>query len=297
MVSDNGNGHKRLLHFTEAPRRVVSLVPSLTESLFDLGFGQAVVGITDYCTHPVDALKDVQRLGGTKNPRVDEIIALQPDLVIANQDENSMADVEALEAHGLPVWVTLPRSVRGAVNVLWKLVELFRDQGAAIRLQTLEVTLDWAESSTQSKFRYFCPLWQEDGESPWWVTFNQETYMSDLLRLVGGQNVFAERKRRYPLEADLGEVEPEPVAGRDTRYPRVSVSEVIAAQPEAVLLPDEPFPFEEQHQERLIECLPETPAVQAGHLVHFDGSLLTWPGTRLARALRELPDILSTIMG
>jgi len=292
----SGNGHQKALHFTQPPRRVVSLVPSLTESLFELGLGASVVGITDYCIYPADALAGLPRLGGPKTPRLAEIVALQPDLVIANQEENPLEVVEALEAQGLAVWVTLPRSVRGAMDVLWKLVELYRDHTAGVRLNTLEVTLDWAISSreTQIPFRYFCPLWQETGESgPWWVTFNQETYMSDLLGLFGGENVFAERQRQYPLAADLGLQAAEPPAGRDQRYPRVAQAEVLAARPDVILLPDEPFAFDAPQREQLAAWLAETPAVQSGRLKPFDGSLITWHGTRLARALGDLPDVLA----
>src|SRR5512145_2859853 len=295
-MSNNGNGHKKLLYFTQAPQRVVSLVPSLTESLFDLGFGSALVGITDYCTRPAEGVQNLARVGGPKNPNLEQIVALQPDLVIANQEENHLEDVEALEAQGVPVWVTLPRSVRQAVDVLFKIAELFRDQKATARVQTLEITLDWAEEAAASmpQFRYFCPLWQETShEVPWWITFNADTYMSDLLRLMGGQNVFAERLRRYPLEADLGQGKAEPTGGRDTRYPRVPQAEVIAAQPEVILLPDEPFAYDQSHLAQLNELFADTPAVGEGRVFCLDGTLITWHGTHLAHSLRELPGVLA----
>ena len=289
----SSNGHKKELYFTQVPQRVVSLVPSLTESLFELGFGKSVAAITDYCVHPAEALKHLPRIGGPRTPRLADILALQPDLVIADQDENTREAVEALEAENVPVWVTQPCTVREAMDILWKMVELFRDPKASARLQTLEVTLNWLADAEQSSFSYFCPLWQEADESPWWITFNEFTYMHDLLRLMGGRNVFAQRRRRYPLEADLGRAEAQPVAGRDTRYPRVPLAEVCAAQPEVILLPDEPFAFDAQQQAQLASWLAETPAVRNGRLIHFDGSLITWHGTRLARALRDLPQLLA----
>ena len=100
----------RPLQFDHAPRRVVSLVPSLTESLFELGVGDTVVGVTDYCIHPAERLAGLPRLGGPKNPDIAAIAALQPDLVLANWEENTRQAVEALE-RGVPVWVTLPLSV------------------------------------------------------------------------------------------------------------------------------------------------------------------------------------------
>ncbi|MEW5870808.1 MAG: helical backbone metal receptor [Chloroflexota bacterium] len=295
-MSSEGNGHKRLLQFLRPPQRVVSLVPSLTESLFDLGLGQAVVGVTDYCLYPAEPLAGLPRLGGPRDPRLDEIVALKPDLVIANWEENTRQDVEALEAQGLPVWVVFPRSVAGSMEVLWKLVELFRSDSARMRLQTLEVTLDWAISAAAEREprSYFCPIWYEQAESgqPWWMTFNQGTYCHDLLRIVGGQNPFAGRERRYPLAADLGLQAPEPPGERDTRYPCLPLDEILAARPQVILLPSEPFGFDESHQARFSELLANTPAVQNGRLHLVEGSLITWHGTRLARALRELPALL-----
>ncbi|MGI9431046.1 MAG: helical backbone metal receptor, partial [Myxococcota bacterium] len=95
---------------SQAPERIVSLVPSLTEALFELGLGERVVGVTEWCIHPADGVRDVTRVGGTKTPERDTVIRLAPDLVIANPEENRRRDVEALEAAGLRVWVTDPRT-------------------------------------------------------------------------------------------------------------------------------------------------------------------------------------------
>ena len=300
-MGKGGNGYSKALHFTNPPQRVVSLVPSMTESLFELGLGSAVVGVTDYCLHPAEAVARLPHLGGTKNPRIADILALQPDLVLANWEENTRSTVEALEAAGTAVWVTFPHTVLESLDVLWKLAELFRSPEANIRLRTLEMTLDWTISAVDEHrmVRYFCPIWQEEMKSGqvWWMTFNRQTYPSDLLLLIGGENVFAGRERRYPLGADLG-VEPAQDPGeRDTRYPRVTVEEIVAAQPEAILLPDEPFAFGESHSRQIAELLRETPAVQNNCIFTIDGSLITWHGTRLARALRELPVVLERCGG
>ena len=295
-MEKGGNGHSKALHFTSPPQRVVSLVPSMTESLFELGLGQAVVGVTDYCVHPAEAVAGLPHLGGTKNPRVGEILSLRPDLVLANWEENTRPTVEALEAVGVAVWVTFPRTVLESLDVLWKLVELFHSHEASLRLRTLELTLDWAISAVDERriVRYFCPVWQEmtqEGQ-PWWMTFNRQTYPSDLLLLIGGENIFAELERRYPLAADLGLEAAQDRGERDTRYPRVTAEEVVAAQPEVILLPDEPFAFDEVHAGQIATLLAETPAARKGCIYRIDGSLITWHGTRLARALRELPAVL-----
>lgn len=298
MTAPKGNGNRKALHFAKPPKRVVSLVPSMTESLFDLGFGASIVGVTDYCIHPAEMLGDVPRVGGTKTPRIDEIYDLKPDLIIANQEENTRSDVEAMEAKGLPVWVSFPQNVNMSMEILWTLVELFRSESAALRLKTLEVALDWARlaTETQETVPCFCPIWQDQTENgqTWWMTINRYTYTSDLLKLVGVENLFADRERRYPLMADIGDQEPEEPGERDTRYPRLSVEEVLEAAPSLVILPDEPFNFDEAVRDAVMELLADTPAVKMGRVVQVEGSLLTWHGTRLDRALRELPSLFIT---
>src|SRR5687768_4543344 len=106
------------------PETVVSLVPSVTESLFELGMGRRVTGVTDYCTRPAGAVHYLTRVGGTKTPDVGRIIELKPDLVIANHEENRRKDVEALVESGLQVWVTYPRTVAETFNLLWQIMSV-----------------------------------------------------------------------------------------------------------------------------------------------------------------------------
>jgi iron complex transport system substrate-binding protein len=291
----SGNGHVELMHFSRAPQRVVSLVPSVTDSLIQLGAGDALVGITEYCPQPADAAKPPSRVGGTRTVEIDRVVDLKPDLVIANQEENPREVVEALEEAGLQVWVTFPKSTYDALRILHTLAQLFRLPKAAMRIDTLERTLDWtARSTPEVGPRVFCPIWFEDDSEfgPWWMTFNEDTYAGDLLRICGADNIFAKRNRRYPLAADLGSGEPEPAGERDARYPRITTDEISAADPEVILLPSEPFHFDEGHLGVVREILPGTSAVR-DHRVHtVDGSLITWHGVRMARALSELPSFL-----
>ena len=154
---EEGNGHKKALHFSSPPRRVVSLVPSLTESLFDLGFGDAVVGITDYCVHPAEKLEDIPRIGGPKNPRVEDIIRLHPDLVLANWEENTRQTVEALEQAGIPVWVTFPKSVRQSLDVLWALASISFITAAYWILQTVAEQVDADDPAPNRHARFGLP--------------------------------------------------------------------------------------------------------------------------------------------
>ena len=127
------------------------------------------------------------------------------------------------------------------------------------------------------------------------MTFNGDTYASDLLRICGGVNVFANRERLYPLKADLGQAEAilgddSRLVGRDVRYPRVTMEEVVAAQPDVILLPSEPFQFTTEHIQLFSEL--DVPAARNKRIILVDGSLLTWHGTRIAYALNTLPDLL-----
>lgn len=285
--------------FLEPPRRVVSLVPSFTESLFDLGFGQAVVGVTDFCLHPTEKLKDLPRLGGTKNARPADIQALQPDLVVANQEENTPQGIRALEQAGLTVWLTFPQSVAEALQDLRTLSDMFQSRNAYIAIDMLERSLDFARAAREDlpPIRYFCPIWQgQSGAENWYMTFNHQTYMHDLLAYFGGQNCFADRVRRHPLEADLGLAPPQPAPETevDTRYPRVSLSEIRAADPEIILLPSEPFEFNETHRQQLLETLAGTSAVKNNRIHLLDGSLLTWHGTRIGKALPVLEELFTS---
>ncbi len=283
--------------FTHPPERVVSLVPSLTESLFDLGFGNSVVGITDFCIHPADKLGGLARIGGPKTPRIQDILALNPDLVVANQEENTPAVIHGLREAGIKVWITFPKTIRDAVDVLWVMAGIFQSKMAALRLEILEHSLDWATaagSERQHDIRYFCPIWQDvtpDGEL-WWMTFNRHTYMHDLLEKLGGINIFTNRERIEPLEADLGKIQVFDTNDYDTRYPRVSIEEIRAANPELILLPDDPYKFGEEHQKVFYQWFDQCAAAKQGKILLVDGSLITWYGTRLARALEILPSLL-----
>ncbi|HVU11393.1 MAG TPA: helical backbone metal receptor [Phototrophicaceae bacterium] len=272
------------------PERVVSLVPSVTESLFELGIGDRLIAVTEYCIYPEEEVARLPKVGGTKNPDIAAIIAMQPDLVIMNQEENRKEDAEALQAANIPVWVTFPHTVREAFNLLWSIMDVFDNASMVERVRAMEWTCDWLERLEHQPCKVFVPIWYEP-----LMTINAETYTHDLLRLCGGENVFAERARQFPLKADLGLTEPLPaddprVAGRDTRYPRVTLEEVEAAQPDVILLPSEPFPFLERHA--LIFSALDTPASREGRIHMLDGSLLTWHGTRIARAMNLIPSLL-----
>src|SRR5262245_35702971 len=199
-------------------RRIVSLVPSLTEALFELGLGRRVVGVTDWCVHPAAAVAPLPKVGGTKNPSIARVLELRPDLVIANREENRARDVERLRAAGVPVWVTYPRTVADGVALVRELAELGAPaERARPLIGALERALAGARAAAPARpTRVFCPIWKRP-----WMAVGADTYADDLLSLCGGHNVFRDRSER--------------------RYPIVSDQEIAAARPEVILLPDEPY--------------------------------------------------------
>jgi ABC-type Fe3+-hydroxamate transport system substrate-binding protein len=277
------------------PKRVVSLVPSVTESLFDLAVGHTLVGRTDYCTRPADKVANIPTLGGTKNPDIAKIIALKPDLVIMNQEENRQEDATKLQDEGIAVWVTHPKTVQEAFNLLWGIMYGFDNTLMVPRVRLIEYTYDWLNPIAEEKelanpVKVFVPIWLDP-----LMTINRETYVHDIVRVCGATNIFADRVRQYPLSADLGASEPYPsddprIQGRDVRYPRVTWEEVVALQPDVILLPSEPFEFTEAHLP-LFQKL-DVPAAHHQRIHLVDGALLTWHGTRVAFAMNELPRII-----
>jgi ABC-type Fe3+-hydroxamate transport system substrate-binding protein len=249
-------------------RRIVCLVPSLSEALFALGLGERVVGVTDWCVHPADAVARLPKLGGTKNPSLEKIVALRPDLVIANHEENTRRDVERMRKAGLEVWVTDPRSVAGAVLLLGELAEL----GASAEARASVLDPIWsaltraAERASAPRTRFFCPIWKRP-----WMAVGRDTFADDLLRVCGGLNVFGDRAER--------------------RYPIVEEGEIAAAAPEVILLPDEPYAFGPRDLAELAGW--PVPAARSGRIHCVDGTLVSWYGPRIARAIETLTPLLA----
>ena len=249
-------------------QRIVSLVPSVSEALFELGLGARVVGVTDWCIHPADATASLPKVGGTKNPSLSRIHELAPDLVIANQEENRERDVERLREAGVPVWVTYPRTVADGVALVAALAELGAPpERAGPLVATLEQALADARARRPARpVRVFCPIWKRP-----WMAVGADTYAHDLLVVCGGENVFAARE--------------------DRRYPIVDEAEIVAAQPEVILLPDEPYAVGSADVEELLGL--DVPAAAAGRIHALDGTWISWYGPRIARALPEVGTLLA----
>jgi ABC-type Fe3+-hydroxamate transport system substrate-binding protein len=298
----------RTLVFIHAPRRVISLVPSDTYNVIALGAGDRLVGRTRYCESPEAA--DVPVVGGTKDVDVDAVLALAPHLVIANQEENSREALEALAAR-VPVLVSLPRRVADGVSHLARLARVLglgaaepahslirrayalRDRTAPRRrtpttppagspfeappVRPSQSKLERTPRPEDGRPRAFIPIWMDP-----LMTLNADTFGSDILAQVGVINVFGERLRLYPLAADLGKTAPQDAAGRDVRYPRITLDEVKAREPALVILPDEPYAFSDEDAAKIAAAVP------AARIVRVSGKDLFWYGAWSIEAIDRL---------
>jgi ABC-type Fe3+-hydroxamate transport system substrate-binding protein len=250
---------------TGPPRRLVSLVPSVSETLWWWHLADDLVGVTDWCVAPPAAYDHASRVRGTKNPDVTAIVALAPDLVIANDEENRELDVQRLREAGVPVYVTRVRTVRGAADSLARLGRALGVEKAGDGLaQSIVRALDQLPKVPRPP-RTFCPVWRDGlpaGGAPeeevWWAT-GRDTFGADLLAHAG-----------FEVVPDTP----------DGRYPRMPLGEVAAIDPDVVLLPDEPYAFGPADREVFSSWRARTRLV--------DGTAMTWWGPRTPHALGDL---------
>ena len=244
------------------PERIVSLVPSQTELLYDLGLGERVVGITKFCIHPETWFKTKHRVGGTKKVDMAKLRALKPDLIIGNKEENDRKDIQALEKE-FPVWMSDVRDLSGALDMIMRIGDLTGTQAKADVLRQ-NIERGFAEIQPLEEpltVAYF--IWREP-----FMTAGEGTFVNDMLQRCGLMNVFDEG---------------------DARYPEISAREVAEADPDVILLSSEPFPFKEKHIAELNMICPGTPV----RLV--DGELFSWYGSRLLHAPAYFNGLLRTL--
>ncbi len=283
----------RVIALSAPPKRVVSLVPSDTLNVAAIGGASALVGRTDYCELPEDIVSRVPSVGGTKNPRIDDVCDLAPDLVIANQEENTRGDLEKLAQRGVKVLVAFPKRVAEGLAHVARLARIFGTESDPSVKDLVRRGYDAhrrAEEArkTRTPTRVFCPIWMDP-----LMTIHGATFISDMLDLCGAQNVFADRERRYPLAADVGNARPlapEKIEGRDIRYPRVTLDEVIARAPEIIVLPDEPHPFSEEDAAIFRARLPNA------KVVFTSGKDLCWYGARSVDGIARTRQLITTLI-
>jgi ABC-type Fe3+-hydroxamate transport system substrate-binding protein len=253
----------RKIELTEKPVRIISLVPSQTELLYSFGLQDEVVGITKFCVHPQEWFTSKSKVGGTKNIDIEKIKSLNPDLIIANKEENEKEQIEYLMEH-YPVWMSDIYTLKDAYDMMVRVGVLVGKQQQALFLK-LEIEyafnsfLNTLNSTHKSTVAYF--IWKK----PYMVA-GGNTFINHLLTICGFVNVFESHS--------------------NGRYPQIELNELKDAQPQYIFLSSEPFPFKESHIEEFKSACP------SAKIMIVDGEMFSWYGSRLLHA----PKYLSTLL-
>ncbi|MBI1769415.1 MAG: ABC transporter substrate-binding protein [Bacteroidetes bacterium] len=245
----------RPIEFNFPPQRIVSLVPSQTELLFDLGVGDRVVGITKFCVHPEEWLKSKKKVGGTKNFNLEVIGQLNPDIIIGNKEENDEERIKLLfEKH--PVWMSDITDWKSAIQMIEQVGSLVDETSkATVLINEIESRFRNVIRFQPKKTLYF--IWKNP-----WMAAGKNTFIDTMLLKIGLVNC-------VPQE----------------RYPILSDEEIKKLSPELVLLSSEPYPFKEKHIQELQQILPDA------RILLVDGEMFSWYCSRLLKA----PDYFSSL--
>lgn len=251
----------RTIVLTHVPRRIISLVPSQTELLFSLGLEDSVVGITRFCVHPESWFRQKARIGGTKAVDPVRVDALQPDLIIANKEENERPQIEAL-AERYPVWVSDIKTLADALAMIRSIGDL-TGKAAQANLLADEIAIRFAvmqpPPATQ---RVAYLIWRNP-----WMAAGGDTFIHQMLTHTGLINLFADQDR----------------------YPEVDLTDLTGTRT-AILLSSEPYPFRDRHIREIKEILPNAQV----HLV--DGEMFSWYGSRLLLAPAYFEQLRETLV-
>lgn len=263
FVTDQLN---RTIFLEKVPQRIISLVPSQTELLYDLGLDKEVIGITKFCIHPEKWFREKQRIGGTKTVNIEKIKSLEPDLIIANKEENVKDQIEEL-AKEFPVWTSDVNTLDGAYDMMQQIGELTGKTGEAEML-IKKIKRGFSQLNTADTIPGACYLiWREP-----YMTVGRDTFIHDMLTKAGFENIFH----------------------KEMRYPQVTIEDMHRLHCQLILLSSEPYPFKQKHVEQLKTFVP--PA----QVILVDGEMFSWYGSRLIHSTSYLEklrrDILDTIL-
>lgn len=234
-------------------KSIVSLVPSLTELLVDLGLKEHLAGRTRFCIHPKNAVETIPIVGGTKNPNLDKIIELQPDFILANKEENRKVDIEILQKYSR-IRVTDISTIEDAILEINTLGKLFQVQNRAAEIVSeLQSLLEHRPHVPEKTAAYF--IWKDP-----WMTIGNDTFIHDVLNTYKLHNVY----------------------GGQTRYPVTDLTELAEKNPELILLSSEPYPFKEKHHQEIQKSCP------GSDVQLVNGEWFSWYGSRLLKAFKWL---------
>ena len=239
----------REVKLNNKPKRVVSLVPSQTEYLIDLGVD--VIGRTKFCIHPKEEVNEIPIVGGTKKVHFDRVKKLNPDLIIANKEENNKEDIDRLGLE-FPIWISDVTSISDSIQMMSDLGEICdREEESNLLIQDYKKSLEIAHSSHEVSVVYF--IWKD----PWMVSGN-DTFIHDMLNHVGYSNLITQQ-----------------------RYPEITREQVLALNPDKLLFSSEPYPFKDSLIPELEKTFPNIP------IEIVDGEFYSWYGSRLVHLLKS----------
>jgi ABC-type Fe3+-hydroxamate transport system substrate-binding protein len=251
---------RREIIIPSIPKRIISIVPSQTELLFDLGLTEEIIGITKFCIHPKDKVKQVAKIGGTKQLDIERIKSLQPDLIIANKEENERSQVEAL-LNICPVWISDISDLAGAIEMIERVGEVVGKEAEAQKVSSA-ITQNFESllvGPSAKRVAYF--IWRK----PYMVA-GKGTFIDSMLQKCGLINVFEQE-----------------------RYPEITAERLHEANPDIVLLSSEPYPFKEKH-------ITELNAILAQAVIKLvDGELFSWYGSRLLHSPNYLKKLMTDL--
>ncbi len=241
--------------------RIISTVPSITELLSDLGLSDEVVGITKFCVHPEAWFRNKERIGGTKTLKVNKILDLKPDLVIANKEENVKEQIEQLQ-ESAEVFLTEIKTVEDNINLIQELSKLTDKRMTGLRLVSeFRLALDSLEPLTPA-LRCTYLIWQKP-----YMTVGRDTYIHNVMSNLGLKNVFSDRDR----------------------YPTILLEDIKDKRTDLILLSSEPFPFKLDHLNFFRSAFPHC------QICLVDGEAFSWHGTRLIKKARYLKSLIQSI--
>ncbi len=242
------------------PKRIISIVPSQTELLFDLGLDEEIIGITKFCTHPVEKVKRRLKVGGTKKLNINQIKKLNPDLIIGNKEENEKDQIEEL-AKTFPVWMSDISNLDDAVDMIQRVGQLVGKEEEATQLaSTITTSFDNLKIKSSSlKVAYL--IWRKP-----YIVAGKGTFIDDMLKRCGLKNAFA-------ME----------------RYPEVFPAQIVDANPDLVFLSSEPYPFTDRHITEFQALVPNA------NIQLVDGELFSWYGSRLLQAPEYFKQLIASL--
>ncbi|MEX2477136.1 MAG: helical backbone metal receptor [Gracilimonas sp.] len=236
-------------------QKIISLVPSLTELLIDLGLKDQLIGRTRFCIHPEKDIKEIKIVGGTKNPRLEKIIELEPDFILANKEENRKEDIEVLQKY-TEVYVTDIETIEDALLEISSLGEILGMKKAAKKIVSKTTSL-LTEMPNEEELSVAYFIWKDP-----WMTVGNDTYIHHVLRRYNLYNVYES----------------------DSRYPKTDLDELASRNPDLILLSSEPYPFKEKHIAEIRKTCPDS------KIELVNGEWFSWYGSRMIKAFEKLND-------